>query len=409
LRFFAALHVLAFHSHLDRLGDWPAGVKQVIGTGYVAVNLFFILSGFILAYTYAPGPTAAPVRCRPFWAARFARLYPVYLLGFVLAGPFALEGWLPPNAPPGAAGRLALIGPSTLTLTQAWLPQWALVWNSPGWSLSAEAFFYFLFPFLALPVARLNRRQALLAVAGFWLLSLVPPACCLLAQPGGMWLRAVELNPLLRLPEFLLGMALGRCFVLRDPRTGPATRPGFGRALSLLALAGIVAVLSVGGHLPRVCLHNGLLSPLFALLIYSLAREKCLPARLLSARALVVLGEASYALYILHVPLRAWLYRVLYWLGLEVELSWPLFLGYAALSVATAVLVYYLVERPAQKWLRQRVFRLSEGPGPSGGTPPRHDPPAPAGRRRAHGEAVRRTLSPCPEAAGRHVSLAEGT
>src|SRR5262249_4360031 len=163
--------------------------------------------------------------------------------------------------------------------------------------------------------------------------------------------------PLMRLPEFLLGMALGRWFLLRDRNAGPVVRPGAGRALSLLALAGSVPALGLSNHVPRGWWDNGLPVPLFALLRDMLARYEGLPARLLSNPALVVLGEASYSLYILHVPLRAWLYRVLYWLGLEVDLSWPLFLGYAALSVAAAVLAYYLLEKPAQKWLRERVFR----------------------------------------------------
>src|SRR5262249_27190012 len=176
----------------------------------------------------------------PFWRGRFGRLSPVSLLGFVLAAPFVIEWWSPPHAAAGAASRLWLIGPAALTLTQAWLPQWALAWNSPGWSLSAEAFFYLLFPFVALPISRLTSRQTLLAVVGFWLLSLLARGWCVWARPPDFWVKVVQFNPLVRLPEFLLGVTLGRLFLLRELRNHQQAPWFCRRALTTSALLGIV-------------------------------------------------------------------------------------------------------------------------------------------------------------------------
>src|SRR5437762_13137509 len=99
LRFFAAMHVLAFHNHLDALMDLPAGIRNIIRTGYVSVSLFFVLSGFILAYTYHGVREDASLYRRSFWVARLARLYPVYLVGLLLAAPFAVSTAFPSDRP----------------------------------------------------------------------------------------------------------------------------------------------------------------------------------------------------------------------------------------------------------------------------------------------------------------------
>src|SRR3954470_9302060 len=87
IRFFAAFHVLLLHTTLRYLGHAPIWVQNIVGSGYVGVSLFFILSGFILTYSYSPDGHADVTRKREFWAARFARIYPVYALGLLLAGP----------------------------------------------------------------------------------------------------------------------------------------------------------------------------------------------------------------------------------------------------------------------------------------------------------------------------------
>src|SRR5262249_55110929 len=160
----------------------------------------------------------------------------------------------------------------------------------------------------------------LLAMAAFWLFSLAVPALCLLGEPSDTVVRVVKFNPLLRLPEFLVGIALGRLYLQR----GPEARAS-GGWLAPTALAGLRVVLGLGDRLPELLLHDGLLAPLFAVLVYGLACGGGLLGRLLAAPVLVRLGEASYALYILHVPMRSWLYRALQRLGVDVEPSLPLF------------------------------------------------------------------------------------
>jgi peptidoglycan/LPS O-acetylase OafA/YrhL len=111
-------------------------------------------------------------------------------------------------------------------------------------------------------------------------------------------------------------------------------------------------MLGPGSVLPYLLLHNGLLDPLFALLIYNLASGEGPLAALLSLPAMVVLGEASYALYILHIPLWDWMTYVLSRLHMVpgfVALS----LLHLGVAVGLAILTLRLVEQPARRALRR--------------------------------------------------------
>src|SRR5271167_2116696 len=90
LRFFAAFHVALFHMKEIGVLTGPAWLKALAGIGYVGVSFFFVLSGFILVYTYA-GRT---ISLRDFWQARFARIYPAYVFSLVLSFPFFYFGAL---------------------------------------------------------------------------------------------------------------------------------------------------------------------------------------------------------------------------------------------------------------------------------------------------------------------------
>lgn len=161
LRFFAAIWVVFFHLSGPRgliLTD-PATLRplyNLVRTGYVAVGIFFVLSGFVLAYTYR-GEFSA----RQFWTARIARIYPVYFLGLVLILPVVVASVLRHMTTWLWAGGSGL---ACVLLLQSWCPRTALAWNHPGWSLSVEAFFYLLFPLILLPLKRLAPRGLFVAV-----------------------------------------------------------------------------------------------------------------------------------------------------------------------------------------------------------------------------------------------------
>ncbi len=132
LRFPAALMVVCFHFGawlLQAIGS-PA-LSRLVGTGYSGVTLFFVLSGFILAYTYRGADGAMTASARTFWRARFARVYPVYALGLVAAVTLGLPVTLAAGADPGLFVATILLSAGFL---QNWVSGMALSGNAPGWS-----------------------------------------------------------------------------------------------------------------------------------------------------------------------------------------------------------------------------------------------------------------------------------
>ena len=358
LRFLAAFHVVLYHFGGPIFAGAPATVQNLAGSGYLGVSLFFILSGFILTYTYFD-PTQIEFDSRRFWAARFARIYPVYLLGFLIAAPFAIKSLV------GAGAiKLTLSALMALTLTQAWAPQTATLWNIPAWSLSVEAFFYAVFPFLAIPLARrLKANRLIQAMAVIWLAGLVPPFLYMATNPDGLvtparfapdalWLTALKYSPLTRLPEFLLGVILGRIY-LEDLASKRRHDGGRIAATSLVAL---FFALAISGWLPYPLVHNGLFAPLFAMLIYGLAHGGGVLGLLLRIPVIVLLGEASYGLYILHLHAWPWAMRLLEKISPAIPATphWS-FICYLALMLPAAILVFKYLETPARIRLRQAL------------------------------------------------------
>lgn len=349
LRFAAALGILLYHYGGPLLASAPAWMERVRVGGHVWVGLFYVLSGFVLARAH-PTPMSAGER-RGFWVARLARLYPAYLLAFLLAAPFALERW--EGAGVVASGKAAIVALAALLLVQAWVPRIARLWNAPGWSTSVILSFYVAFPFVAARLARLSRRGLALALAGAWALSLAFPLAWLALRPDGPvadmtwqepgWLEALKFHPVARAGEFVAGVALGllvRRGLALPPRAAPAAPA---------ALAAAVAVLAWGGA-PYVLLHNGLLAPLFAVAVLGLASGAGPAARALASGPARVLGDASFALYALQEPLWHWARRLTG--GSTAPPSAAFVLAFAAVAIVLAVAVSRGLERPARRALR---------------------------------------------------------
>lgn len=355
LRFFAAAEVVAFHFVTTRPGGPEPSEGVVAGLasgGFAAVAFFFVLSGFILTYVHAGPDAAAPVDvpAHRFWRLRFARLAPAYWAALVLSLPVLLvqlqAGGLPAWAQVG--GPLMV-----LAFVQAWWPPVATLWNMPAWSLSVEVLFYALFPALARFTAPVSPRLLLVvSAAGIlfttWLRRefLSPPG--LFPEPTGPFLWQAYFPPLY-LPHFLFGMALGRWHLPGAP--GRVSRHWL-PAVSMI----LVALFAAASWLPWWTRSDAALMPLFALLI--LAGATPTPGRsLLALPVLVLLGEASYALYILHLPLRLWWDAAMLMLGVQVPEGLQ-FAFYFAFATIGSLIALRRIEMPLR--------RLIAGPGKSG-------------------------------------------
>ncbi len=348
IRCFAALNLVFFHYSNPQ---WFGPFSPIVNSGYVSVSFFLLLSGFILTYNYAERAQQGKLSARSFWLARFSRLYPVYLFSLLISAGMLVQEFHAQTRLRFAAGLVL-----TPLLLQGWHPILSTFWNTPAWTMSTEAFFYLLFPWLVTLRRPRRRRTILLFMLGFWALGLVLPLLYMHFNPdgdthigrysAGIWLRALKYMPLQHLPSFLFGMSLAFLHELIPAKS--RTRLAAGVA----AFTGLYLVLYFGERLPFVLLHDGLLMPLFAGIILCLAGSNPL-ARFFGILPFIAVGEASYCLYLLHFNLWNIMHdsQILKTTGLIALDPWISYL----LLIAAALLTKRLIERPARKWLSQHL------------------------------------------------------
>jgi peptidoglycan/LPS O-acetylase OafA/YrhL len=344
-RFFAALWVVLFHLY----ASWPVlqNVRPIIAVGYSGVTFFFVLSGFVLSYNYLPRQCGF----RDFWSARAARIVPVYLLGLVLSAPFFIHAWQKQGSGAMSSGLVSIV------LLQAWIPKAALLWNGPGWSLSCEAFFYLLFPLMAVPLGKLFRWRPVYTFATVWLFGTVPSIWYAFSCPEGSvdsgshatLLSVVKFNPLLRLPEFVLGIGLGWLFLdgVRMPKA---------RTILILCVAALILLLTAAGSVPYPALHNALLAPIYGLIILSLTSD----FDILGNSAFVLLGESSYCLYLLHGPISNIWFAIAKRIGLAQHTS-ICCVAYLVATVLISIVSYNFIEAPGRAFIRRWLTERSGG------------------------------------------------
>jgi len=357
LRFFAALHVYMFHVQAIAAVFGPIWYQRLASIGYVGVSFFFVLSGFILVYTYA----GKPISARDFWRARFARVYPAYAVALLLTTPFFIFAVQHYNLIPlpfmaFQAAHTKVAAALEILLLQSWVPQAALSWNAVGWSLSVEAFFYLVFPFLLLRYSRLSVKQLFGIMVACWVASNLISTSYAVLRPDGIvnpdsqvytsWMNAVKFFPVARLPEFLMGMAAGFVFLRTERNKGVVALPLI--AISAIAMA-VVAVFST--KIPYAIIHTALLSPAFAAIIYGVALGSRWTS-ILENRLLILFGDASYSMYLIHVTVLFSFFRTQ-----KGEVRNANFLGLAeclAIVLAISILIYRFIEEPARSKLRPK-------------------------------------------------------
>ncbi len=357
LRFFAALHVVLFHTH-GLIGDsQPLWLIEIASGGHHAVSLFFVLSGFILHHAYRRADLSRPEERRAYFVHRFARIYPVYALSFLVDAPRALGHFLGAYDTATGLFKAAVTGTAFLTLTQAWVPRLAAAWNVPGWSISTEAFFYLLFPWLLPKIIRLSPARALAGLALTCAAASAGQALGPLAvdAAGGspeIWHPWIRIFPPLRAFEFVFGMLLGRLAAAAE-----GSRPIPPWAAAGFTLFGGIAVLLLSNvfHLPWVGRHHGLLLPFDGILIVSLAVASNPVARLLSWRPFRFLGGASYAIYLFHMPVFAYFVRFTARGGEPWHATPGTFAAYLAAVLVVASAVFKFHEEPLRRLIRQRL------------------------------------------------------
>ncbi len=365
-RFFAAFAIVVFHFGVFGQSVVPFSVPWVnkaFSYSYLGVNYFFVLSGFIMAVVYyQPGRV---LDRRRYWVARFARIYPLYALAALLA-------LLHPLLPPGEffqtishtgsvrASLRALFDAVAqwdfnaialnFSLLQAWVYGYSMTVNSPGWSLSVEAFFYLSLPFLLRLSYQLSMRNWVLLTLAVWVISISLQVA--LIRPGDYWLHFPPTN----FNVFLFGLTTGILF--RKSVGGefsPSEKRAWQGSLAALAVACLAVVFAVPALEPY--LSVGILNPVFAAFIWWCARSRSwVTTRLLTWQPLVVLGEASYGVYILQMPVNLYLMRLSDATGLSTDQTLR-FYAYAVVLIGFSTLCFYFLETPLRQFINQRLGR----------------------------------------------------
>jgi len=351
LRILAALAV--YLSHVETYRHAPKVVKTFQASGYMGVTLFFVLSGFVLSLNYFEKLRRPSGRA--IWAyvvARFARIYPLYLVVLV----YVIVRTHSDHGAPVTDWLLHVFA------LQAWSSDVSVAFglNGPGWSVSVEIFLYACFPLLVLALGRLRTLRALLLTAAGVALGLLALTAWFAASgrghlpppdPGSAH-RWLYRTPLTRLFDFTLGILAARIYLQTRGR------PGVVRAGSPMVVVGGVLILG----LMAWPVHHGSawswdlsyaipgVLVIFGLAVAPLGRL----AKGLSLPAIVLLGEASYAFYLVHQPLLIPLGAGRWATGLTVS-SVAFEVLTLGLVLAVAVGLHVLVEKPARIWIRRRA------------------------------------------------------
>ncbi|CKP44184.1 acyltransferase family protein [Mycobacterium tuberculosis] len=361
LRIVAAVWVVLFHFR-PMLGDASPGFRDalapVLDCGAQGVDLFFILSGFVLTWNYLDrmGRSWSVRANLPFLWLRLARVWPVYLVTLHLAAVWVIFTLHVGHVPSPEAGQLTAISyVRQILLVQLWFQPYfdGSSWDGPAWSISAEWLAYLLFGLLILVIFRMKHATRARGLMWLAFAASLPPVVLLLAS-GQFY------TPWSWLPRIVTQFAAGALACAAVRRLRPTDRArriaGYLSVLVGVAIVGILYLLHAH-PLAGVEDSGGVVDVLFVPLVISLAiGVGSLPA-LLSTRLMVFGGQISFCLYMVHELVHtAWGWAVQqYELALQDQpWKWNV-VGLLAIALGAAILLYHFVEEPGRRWMRRMV------------------------------------------------------
>lgn len=356
VRIVAAMWVVLFHVRGNIAHEFPwlaELVGPVLAHGELGVDLFFALSGYVLALNYGErmGLRLDRKATVKFWWARLARVWPAY--AFMLVFTAVWHGVLiarQSDDPVDVREYSVVSFLRQLTLVVQWTEPGfeRLTWNGAAWSVSAEAFAYLLFPVIVLLIFRINRSlstRSMVVMAAVILFPVVFFSYVLGLYGAWMWLLRI-------LCAFMAG-----CLMFYIVRRIPDTARNRLRASHVIVLS---TAAIVGGCYFMASTQRshyiGLLIPILVVMVGALGMGDRHVAKLLGSRALVVGGMASYSIYLVHMPVIE-----IFW---KVQMTFPETFGagtagakagFILIPVVVSVLGYCLwrfFEEPARRKMR---------------------------------------------------------
>jgi peptidoglycan/LPS O-acetylase OafA/YrhL len=364
LRFFGAAAIVVHHSR-GMLWLTPEDLNHF--SLDQAVSFFYVLSGFVLTYVYPKIENASAVK--QFYLARFARIWPAHLAAFATL--FIV--FLPSSFHQITQTRNALTGMLNILLIQAWFPRADIFFsfNWLTWAVSVEVFFYLLFPLMIKNFENTwpgKLIAALLMVVGLVILcnvtKLQPHG---IAAPDAISSTALlYINPLSRLFEFVVGMCVALFYKKYSDQFQLGLPVGtlfeilaFGVAIATAYCSASVHVLArfIGLAGSEYLYHAGSCLP-FALLIFIMALQKGLISRVLGTRIPLLLGEASFSVFLFHqIIIRYYSANADLFSSVPQPFLYVLFWVFL-LVISFAVLMF--IERPCRRLIMNRWPKIND-------------------------------------------------
>jgi peptidoglycan/LPS O-acetylase OafA/YrhL len=354
LRGIAAIWVVVFHFSEIVVKFVPLDRSLVLTKGYLMVDLFFIMSGFIMCHVYQQSfQTGVNTQnFRKFFMARFARIYPLHFftLLMVIIICFIVNGWGPVWDPKAI--------PTHLLLLQSFGIHKIFTWNVPSWSLSAEWWAYMIFPFL---VVFLYRKKGL--ATGLLMLFVV------LAYLGIMfWIPRVnffepnlphrqnldvtyDFGYLRGLAGFISGMLLYKCY-----------ETGLFRKIFQKDITGIAIIFCTILSMHRAW-NDGLTIILFAAIVFAFSLNNGIIHVICKNSILQYLGKISYSIYLMQMFINIPIFIGLKLPGLvymKDTVSTTFWIGTAwclvnvLIVIGVSSITYYTIENPCRKWINAK-------------------------------------------------------
>jgi peptidoglycan/LPS O-acetylase OafA/YrhL len=362
LRGFAAILVAVFHFEMAIGRFVPAAATMFFEKSYLMVDLFFVLSGFIMLHVYgrAFDKVIQPGQLRHFFVARFARTYPLHLFTLLLLVVIVryLTDW---GNPPIILEQPRDILPNVFMLQSFGVCK-IYNWNIPSWSISAEWGAYLVFPFLALWISRQHKAASILLTIG-----IVAAWCCIMFVLP----RKNPINPAIPVPHnlnttFDYGWLRGLAGFTAGMMVYQLYRwSGVGRVVGSDAASVVILLLVAAGL--HFAINDALIVVLFAALVLNFSLNNGALHRVCNNRVLQYLGDISYSIYLMQIFLQEPFSHGIRLPGVTGDARgkfnidfWPglgFCLVYLVLLVGIASVTYYVVERPSRKWINERWGR----------------------------------------------------
>ena len=340
-RFIAATAIVIYHFGMGSPLFNNQYFSYIFSKADAGVSYFFVLSGFVMIIAYIKKKNISFV---DFLRRRLARIYPVYVLALFLVV------FIKSSDNVRITDLLLQIG-----IIQSWVPGRALVLNYTGWSLSVEMFFYVLFPWLmAFFYKKYSVFTSIFWVVIFWVFSQMVYFLVLEEHfnlPFYNW-KDLKYLPVMHLNEFLMGNVAGLWFVKNFKKFN--TLYTFKKYIPLCLCLATFALLFLLKNLSGSIHHNGLLVIIFVPIILLLSISSHSLSNIFSKKPFVLLGEISFGIYILQVPV--WIlfsdYRMNKYFGLDKydDFTMSFLIRFLILLIVSAISYLYF-EKPIRNYI----------------------------------------------------------